>query len=89
MKTGHTLLELYRFVGFRPLGRLKGVWGDPHARVITLVRREKKRFVEVATRVGGISTTLELDKFEIWIAGTNVFTWKWKFVECIAPPVAK
>ncbi len=88
MKTGHTLLELYRFVGFRPLRLLKGVWGDPHARVISLVRREKKRFAAVAAKDCGIFMTLGLDKFGIWIAETSESIWRWKFAEWIVPVVA-
>src|SRR5262249_42173729 len=37
------LLDAYRFIGFRPLAHLQGVFGDPKARVVTLVRRSKKR----------------------------------------------
>ena len=51
------LLDAYRFEGFRPLGQLQGVFGDPKARVITLVRQSKKLLVAVAgecTRVGTI-----------------------------------
>jgi hypothetical protein len=36
------LLDAYRFAGFRPVPELRGVFGDPQARVITLVRRSKK-----------------------------------------------
>ena len=37
------LLDAYRFPGFRPLEEVRGVFGDPKARVIILVRRSKKR----------------------------------------------
>ena len=37
------LVDAYRFVGFRPLEEVRGVFGDPHARIIMLVRRSKKR----------------------------------------------
>ena len=33
------LLDAYRVPGFRPLEEVKGVFGDPQARVVTLVRR--------------------------------------------------
>lgn len=33
------LLDAYRFAGFRPLEQVPGIFGDPKARVITLVRR--------------------------------------------------
>lgn len=44
MKTCNTLLELYSHLGFRARSKLTGVCGDPYARVIKLVRRQKKPF---------------------------------------------
>ena len=35
------LLDAYRFPGFRPQATIKGVFGDPKARVISLVRQKK------------------------------------------------
>lgn len=37
------LSDAYRFDGFRPLDEVQGVFGDRVARVVTLVRRSKKR----------------------------------------------
>ena len=37
------LADAYTFPGFRPLARVQGLFGDPKARLITLVRRRKKR----------------------------------------------
>ena len=37
------LLDAYRFAGFRPLELVRGIFGDSSARVITLMRRSKKR----------------------------------------------
>ena len=42
------LADAYRFLGFQPRARLRGVFGDRKARVITLVRRSKKRSVALA-----------------------------------------
>jgi hypothetical protein len=42
-----SLLDAYRFAGVRPKARLRGVFGDPKARIITLTRRSKKRCVVV------------------------------------------
>lgn len=33
-----TLSALFSFPGFRACSRLQGIFGDPHARLITLVR---------------------------------------------------
>src|SRR5436305_14778538 len=52
------LLDGYRFPGFRPLPEVVGVFGDPHARVVRLVRRSKKPLVASAVesaRVGMIA----------------------------------
>ena len=42
------LWDTYRFPGFRPQHTVSGIFGDPKARVIRLVRRGKKRLVECA-----------------------------------------
>ena len=60
------LSDSYRFPGFRPLQPVVGIFGDPGARVLTLVRRSKKRpaghagaRTEAATiaRYGGSATS--------------------------------
>src|SRR6185437_528088 len=37
------LLDIYRFPGLVPQPKVRGIFGDPLAVVITLVRRRKKR----------------------------------------------
>jgi hypothetical protein len=50
------LLDAYRFPGFHPLPEVVGVLGDPHAQVVRLVRRSKKRLAAAveSTWVGTI-----------------------------------
>ena len=48
-KRNRRLSDTYRFDGFRPLSTVRGIFGEPTARVITLVRRSKK---QSAARVG-------------------------------------
>jgi hypothetical protein len=36
------LEDIYRFPGFRPLHTLKGLFGDPKARIVVFKRRGKK-----------------------------------------------
>jgi hypothetical protein len=48
------LWDAYAFPGFRPLPTVRGVFGDPKARVITLKRRSKKRALLLAEWVSGI-----------------------------------
>lgn len=50
MKTYKTLSEIYSHPGFRARSKLTGIFGDPYARVISLVRRQKKPFVRCVTR---------------------------------------
>ena len=49
--TRRRLSNTYRFTGFRPLEPIKGVFGDPRARVLTLVRRSKKRPCSACGRI--------------------------------------
>jgi hypothetical protein len=69
------LLDAYRFPGFRPVDDLHGMFGDPYARVVTLVRRSKKRRAGHA----GISSpgdTIEgSGPFEISRAATCGYIW--------------
>jgi hypothetical protein len=43
MATRKRLLDIYRFPGFVPQPKVRGIFGDPLAVVITLQRRRKKR----------------------------------------------
>jgi Helix-turn-helix domain of transposase family ISL3 len=54
-KRSRRLWDTYLFPGFRPEQTVRGIFGDPKARVITLKRRSKKRLVDVAVafRWGG------------------------------------
>lgn len=45
MKKKKRLWDTYRFPGYKPSPTVMGVFGDPHALVITLERREKKQHV--------------------------------------------
>lgn len=49
MRKYRRLWDAYRFPGFRPIPTVVGIFGDPKARVIRLLRREKKRFAEPAS----------------------------------------
>lgn len=65
MKTETTLNALYSFPGFRALSKLKGVLGDPKARVIVLDRRQKKRPAHVVT-LAGVSMTAFITRSGTW-----------------------
>jgi hypothetical protein len=58
-KRRRRLWDTYTFPGFRPQPTVRGIFGDPKARLITLARRAKKR---PAGAVGGF----------IWVGTTGV-----------------
>jgi len=73
------LLDAYRFPGFRPLDEVKGVFGDPFARVVTLVRRSKKHTAEcVAANIRAGMTGVSV-VFAICHAGHCGCTWSSRF----------
>ncbi len=75
------LEDAYRFPSFHPLPNIRGVFGDPFARVITLTRREKKRLAApVAVFTRGI-TTVKADVFETFPAVAFASTWNLMCVE--------
>lgn len=43
MKHIQMLSALFSFPGFRARSRLQGIFGDPHARLVNVVRRNKPR----------------------------------------------
>ena len=57
MKTKTSLNALYSFPGFRARSKLKGILGDSPARIVTLVRRQKKRCAAHAAAPYAVSTT--------------------------------
>jgi hypothetical protein len=78
MGKNRKLLDEYRFPGFRPMAKIKGVFGDPKARVITLRRTQKKRYAAVAERHIEAITTRRPDVYEIYLAGMLGYIWNWK-----------
>ena len=72
------LWDAYRFPGFRPEATVVGVFGDPKARVIPLIRRSKKRLAAHAvasSRVGMIGSVVA---YGISPAATHESTWRWR-----------
>ena len=77
MKTTKYLCDAYGFEGFRPLKTLKGLFGDPVARIIVLKRRGKKRSVEAVGRLPSVFMTEEPGWCGTNLAETCGFTWRW------------
>lgn len=72
------LVDAYAFPGFRPLATVQGVFGDPRARLVTLVRRTKKRPAAAAVVRIVRGTTALIDGCGIWPAAACVSTSVWK-----------
>jgi hypothetical protein len=83
------LLDTYRFPGFRPEQSVIGIFGDPKARIIPLIRKEKKRHAEPAGWFIPIFTTGRSEEFGTCLAAIPASIWIWKFVECIAAGAGK
>jgi len=83
------ILDAYRFTNFRPLEKIRGLFGDSKARIITLVRRSKK---QSATPVGERTlsgTTRGCGEFATSPVATHASIWRSKFDECCAGIAAK
>ncbi len=89
MGKNRKLLDEYRFPGYRPMANIKGVYGDPKARVITLQRTQKKRYAAVVGRHIEAITTRRGDAYEICLAGMPEYIWKWKCGESNARGAGK
>jgi hypothetical protein len=76
-KTKH-LEDAYRFPGFHPLRWVKGIFGDPWARLLTLRRQEKKPSVELAVRFTDPTTITGCGKSATCPAAVSASTWNWK-----------
>ncbi len=72
------LLDEYQFPGFRPSPEIRGIFGDPKARIIRLERTEKKRDVVVVANHIEATTTRKCGRYGICPAETLIFTWKWQ-----------
>jgi len=73
------LLDAYRFAGFRPLEEVRGVFGDPKVRVVTLVRRSKKQFARNVVGRTWVGTTDPRGACAIFPAATHGSIWNSRF----------
>jgi hypothetical protein len=69
------LKDAYRFGGFRPEEFVQGIFGDPKARIVVLVRRSKKLFAGCAERFAPAGTITGGGWFAICPAGLCGFFW--------------
>ena len=78
MQKKRALQDEYRFPGFYPKANIQGMFGDPKARVITLVRRPKKWSVVSAGKCTGVFTIERYGVCGIYPVETCAFIWMWK-----------
>jgi hypothetical protein len=78
MRKRRTLSDLYQFPGCKPKKTVHGVFGDPHARVIKLVRQGKKLLVGYVARSIEPIVLAKSDWFAISPAEAPGFISNWK-----------
>jgi len=78
MEKQRRLLDEYRFPGDRPRAEIRGVFGDPRARVIHLERTRKKRYAGVAEQSIGAITTRRCAGYGIYPVGMLGSIWRWR-----------
>jgi hypothetical protein len=78
MGKNRKLLDEYRLPGFYPMAKIKGVFGDPKARVITLRRTQKKRYAVVVEWHIKAITTRRRGAYGIYHAEMPEYIWNWK-----------
>ena len=77
MRKPRRLVDEYQFPGFRPKARVKGIFGDPKARIIRLERTQKKRFADTVAPCTGVITINKPDGYETCPVALPGFIWKW------------
>ena len=65
MRKTKSLSDGYAFSGFRPMRRVRGIFGDRFARVVVLKRRGKKPAAGRVARSVGHTTTVGGEEFAI------------------------
>ena len=88
-KRQRRLWDTYTFPGFRPQPTVRGVFGDPKARIITLARRAKKRFAGAAGEFIRVGTTGVYGRFAICRAATRASSWRLRSGGCDAAVAAR
>ena len=82
------LVDIYRFPGFVPQPKIRGLFGDPWAVVLTLQRRRKKRAAGSAAKPSAPTTTSGHAVSATWPVATNGSTSTFKPAGSRAPGAA-
>ncbi len=83
------LWDTYVFSGFRPTATVRGVFGDPKARIVSLVRRSKKLHAAGAAEYGEAGTIEECGGFGICPVATRGYIWSSRLVGYFVQAAAK
>ena len=78
------LLDAYQFPFFRPLEKIRGLFGDSKARIITLVRRSKKQSATPVVERISFGTTRKFGEFATSLVATHASIWRSRFDGCCA-----
>lgn len=70
--------DAYRFAGLHPLATVRGMFGDPKARIIVQVRRRKKRHAASVDDGAAVFTTGDAGSCGTSRAPTFASIWTWK-----------
>lgn len=81
------LPDTYRFPGFRPAVIVRGIFGDPKARIVTLQRRRKKRPAASAVNPSAPITTASRGASATCLVAIPVSIWRSKFAASSAAGV--
>jgi hypothetical protein len=88
-KSKRRLQDAYTFPGFRPRATIKGVFGNPKARIVTLVRHSKKHAVAVVAWSALVGTIERYAGFVISLVAIRACTWSLRVAGLTAKIVAK
>jgi hypothetical protein len=79
MRKRRRLVDAYRFPGFRSTSTVRGIFGDPRACIVTLVRRSKKAPAARAAMFNDLGTTESTGASAIFPVAIGASTSNWRF----------
>ena len=83
MGKNRRLTDSYKFPGFQPYQKVKGIFGDQKSLIITMKRVEKKQYVQSVLKPQKVFMTEKPDWYGTYPVETNEFTLNWKYVVSI------
>ncbi len=83
------LFDAYQFPFFRPLEKIRGIFGDSKARIITLVRRSKKQPATLVAELTAPGTTKGFDEFATSPVAAHASIWRSRSGGCCVGTAAR